>query len=262
MKALFFDIDGTLLSEKTHQVPESAIRAIEEARKNGCLSFINSGRCECMLKQMERILPMDGILAGCGTELTYQRKRIFYYSMPDELQQRVVHADRIYNIGVVAEGSECNHYRPEVSRMEVMNYMKAQTEKLYAVSTADFEGHYEISKFCVQADEESDIEGFIRDFSDDFDIMDRRGGFYECVPKGYDKGQAILHMAELLGIKRNDIYVFGDSSNDLAMFKIAPEHSTVMKKHDPVLDPYAAYVTDKVEEHGIAKALKHWRLIR
>ena len=31
-KALFFDIDGTLLSEKTGEVPESAKQGVKEAR--------------------------------------------------------------------------------------------------------------------------------------------------------------------------------------------------------------------------------------
>ena len=31
-KALFYDIDGTLLSEKTGRVPESAVQALKEAR--------------------------------------------------------------------------------------------------------------------------------------------------------------------------------------------------------------------------------------
>ena len=46
-KALFFDIDGTLLSEITRQVPESAKEALKEARKKGHLVFINSGRAMC-----------------------------------------------------------------------------------------------------------------------------------------------------------------------------------------------------------------------
>ena len=43
-KALFFDIDGTLLSEKTGEVPESAKQAVKEARSKGHLVFINTGR--------------------------------------------------------------------------------------------------------------------------------------------------------------------------------------------------------------------------
>lgn len=43
-KALFYDIDGTLLSEKTRRVPESAVQALKEARRQGHLVFINTGR--------------------------------------------------------------------------------------------------------------------------------------------------------------------------------------------------------------------------
>ena len=43
-KALFYDIDGTLLSEKTGRVPESAVQALKEARAKGHLVFINTGR--------------------------------------------------------------------------------------------------------------------------------------------------------------------------------------------------------------------------
>ncbi len=34
-KALFFDVDGTLLPEGTRQIPESARNALKEARSNG-----------------------------------------------------------------------------------------------------------------------------------------------------------------------------------------------------------------------------------
>ena len=43
-KAFFFDIDETLLSWITHEVPASAIYALEELKKKGHLTFINSGR--------------------------------------------------------------------------------------------------------------------------------------------------------------------------------------------------------------------------
>ena len=40
-KALFFDVDGTLLSEINRTVPESAVRAVSEARRLGHVVFIN-----------------------------------------------------------------------------------------------------------------------------------------------------------------------------------------------------------------------------
>lgn len=35
VKALFFDIDGTLVSFKTHRIPQSTVDALEKAKKNG-----------------------------------------------------------------------------------------------------------------------------------------------------------------------------------------------------------------------------------
>lgn len=60
-------MDGTLLSEITHQVPESAKRALSEARKRGNLVFINSGRGYGFLRDIEQMIEHDGCLCGCGT---------------------------------------------------------------------------------------------------------------------------------------------------------------------------------------------------
>ena len=41
MKALFFDIDGTLLSEITKEIPQSALDALKKTAEKGNLTFIN-----------------------------------------------------------------------------------------------------------------------------------------------------------------------------------------------------------------------------
>ena len=43
-KALFFDIDGTLVSFQTHRIPDSTLDAIEQARRKGAKVFISTGR--------------------------------------------------------------------------------------------------------------------------------------------------------------------------------------------------------------------------
>ena len=40
IKALFFDIDGTLVSFKTHKIPQSTVDALEQAKKNILYIFI------------------------------------------------------------------------------------------------------------------------------------------------------------------------------------------------------------------------------
>ena len=43
-KALFFDIDGTLVSFHTHEIPASTIEALTQAKKEGARIFISTGR--------------------------------------------------------------------------------------------------------------------------------------------------------------------------------------------------------------------------
>ena len=74
---LFFDIDGTLLSEVTRTIPESAVHALEEARRKGHLVFINTGRTACSVPPEIRRLPVDGTLCGCGIYAEYRGQVIF-----------------------------------------------------------------------------------------------------------------------------------------------------------------------------------------
>ncbi|MFS6554121.1 HAD hydrolase family protein, partial [Parabacteroides distasonis] len=44
IKSLFFDIDGTLVSFKTHEIPQSTVEALTMAKENGVGVYISTGR--------------------------------------------------------------------------------------------------------------------------------------------------------------------------------------------------------------------------
>ena len=60
MKALFFDIDGTLLSEITKEIPHSALDALKKTAEKGNLTFINTGRTWSELPEELKKLPFSG----------------------------------------------------------------------------------------------------------------------------------------------------------------------------------------------------------
>ena len=95
---------------------------------------------------------------------------------------------------------------------------------------------------------------------DDMEALDRGGKAYEVIQKGFSKATACQFIMERYDMDASHAYVFGDSSNDLAMFEYA-EHAIAMGRHDSVLDPYAEFVTKTVENDGIAYAMKHYGLI-
>ena len=83
-KALFYDIDGTLLSEKTGRVPESAVQALKEARAKGHLVFINTGRVYAHLGEIKKLVEADGYLCGCGTYILAEGRVMYSYHIPHE----------------------------------------------------------------------------------------------------------------------------------------------------------------------------------
>ena len=91
-------------------------------------------------------------------------------------------------------------------------------------------------------------------------MIDRGGGAYEIVQKGYSKATACEYILKKLDIPKERAYVFGDSGNDLPMFVYA-DHAIAMGKHADVLEPYTEFVTRTVEDGGIAYALRHYGLI-
>ena len=145
--------------------------------------------------------------------------------------------------------------------MEDMERVKELFIKSGVVRQYDWQNEAaEFDKFCVVADEKSDVAGFLSSLAPDMAYIDRGRGLYECVPAGYDKATAMEFILNYFQIPREESYAFGDSANDLAMIRYAG-HSVVMGQHDRVLEPYASFITKNVEDDGIAFAFEKLKIV-
>ncbi len=52
VKAIFFDIDGTLVSFETHKIPASTHEALKALRDKGIKIFIATGRPQCLINNL------------------------------------------------------------------------------------------------------------------------------------------------------------------------------------------------------------------
>lgn len=261
-KALFFDVDGTLLSEINGTVPDSAARAVSEARKNGHLVFINSGRTYCYIGPVKDLVEADGYLCGCGTFVMVEGEVLYSYRIPHERGLQIKRDILSCGLDAILESSEACYFRRETSRMPVVEQIRGVIGDAGHASAYswDTQHGYEYDKFCAVADELSDLDRFLKCMEPDIQVIDRGNDFYECVPAGHSKATAIELVLKHYGIPLKDAYVFGDSTNDLAMFKYA-KNCVLMGKHDKELEPYATWITKTVEEDGIAYAMKELGLI-
>lgn len=260
-KALFFDIDGTIISELTNQIPFSAIEALKEVKSNGHLTFINTGRTFCTLPKQLSQFAWDGYLCGCGTRLLFHNQLLFCTTLSRYLISRVIEWMKDANVDGVLEGTKNIYFPEKTSRFNHLEKIRADFAGLGLGTKETLENCPEADKFILFSDEKSDLESLFSHLAPFFSIIDRRNGFYEIVPMGYSKATAIDFICKKYHISKEDAYVFGDSTNDLPMFSCGVKHRIAMGNHDKALEPYTTYITKTVEEDGIAVALSHLQLI-
>ena len=83
IKAIFFDIDGTLVSFKTHKVPQSTIDALNLLREKGIKIFIATGRHPSIIGLGNNIneLKFDGYVTLNGQYCFTDNKVIYKKSI-------------------------------------------------------------------------------------------------------------------------------------------------------------------------------------
>ena len=68
----------------------------------------------------------------------------------------------------------------------------------------------------------------------------------EITPKGCTKGESITYYADYLKINKDDIYVIGDSGNDISMFNNFKNNSFCMKHASKIVRKYATHTVGRV----------------
>ncbi|MBQ8960666.1 MAG: HAD family hydrolase [Ruminococcus sp.] len=258
---IFFDIDGTLITEDARMlIPESTRRAIARTRELGNLTFINSGRTEFNILPKIRELGFDGYLLGCGTYIEYAGQVLLYETQPQEFCRRIAQVLLSCGVTPVYERRDGYFFEDRAPMSDDLkwfldNFVSAGIDVSRRVPDPDFS----FDKFVVWENPGCDMELFRSEIGRYFDIIDRGGGFYENVPKGFSKATAITAILDRLGIELENAYAIGDSPNDLPMLEAVP-HSIAMGGAERI-HPYVSYITDPIEEDGIWNALEHFGLV-
>ncbi len=78
--------------------------------------------------------------------------------------------------------------------------------------------------------------------------------FFDILNREATKGNALLSIIEPMGIKREEVAVFGDSPNDLSMFEIAGLRIAVKNSYPEILKK-ADIVVDENYNSGLGKAI-------
>lgn len=256
---LFFDIDGTILSEKTHIISNDTKEAIEAARKNGHLAFINTGRTLEELDHRILSLEFDGFVCGCGTYIMHKEKVLLSNLLTKECRESVIKDIRECKLEACLEGITTVYFDSNSTHPKVCEFRESMKARGINLGTFD-DDTIDFTKFTIHVQEDSDLNTFYERQKDSFTFIERGNHFFEIIPKGFSKATGIQFLLDYFNMSLDHAYAFGDSSNDLPMLEYVP-NSIAMGNADKALLPVVSFVTKDVDENGIRYALEHYKLI-
>lgn len=257
---VFFDYDGTLADETegiyypTHATKE----AISRLRQNGYLSVLATGRSLCYIPDVG--VDFGGYVVSNGSYAEADGMEIYQNFIPTDDVKELV--DAFENMGLF--------YSMENQRK---CYAKDVNEPIFKAMIDNFnisadvfqnlnEGELpDISKLLVVYSSLDEHRHLSEMFKDKFTFaMHRKYLSADVQPTWINKSVGARRLAEYFDINPENIYAFGDGTNDYELLDFAG-HGIAMEYHADVLDKVCEYVTDTVKNEGIYKALVHYGLI-
>lgn len=257
--ALFFDIDGTLVSFKTHEIPPSTIFALTQAKANGHKVFISTGRPPLILNNIVAIehlidgyVIINGALCFVGDEVVRCRE------IPQDAARLVVKDAQEKNYGLIVVGEKdvaVLDPQGEVDRVFRREIAVENLDQAKALEVVMEQRIMQLTPF-FSADYERELMSLIPSCASGR----WHPAFTDITAKGADKGEGILAMAHHLGLDPQYTIAFGDGGNDTSMI-IAAGIGVAMGNALESLKQVADYTTTSVDDDGVLNALKHLGLI-
>ncbi len=254
-KAIFFDIDGTLVSFKTHSVPQSTVRAFGELREKGILLFIATGRHELLVDNVDLSL-FDGIVSLNGQCVRAGSEVIHTNTMAPEDVEAAVHYSTEHGIATIFESIDfirLNTVTDMARRGAALIDLKLpQPEDISDMASYPM---LQLISFVGEEQERDMMRGLTKSETTRWTPL-----LCDIMPHGGGKHVGIQKMLDHFGILREESMAFGDGDNDITMLRHAGI-GVAMGNADPCVKAAADYVTNGVDGDGVARALRHFGIL-
>lgn len=266
IKLVAVDIDGTLLNNKREITPD-VFAAIQEAKKEGVKIVIATGRPIAGVTNLLEELNLrnhgdyvitfnGGLVQDTATGEALVKEPLAYDDYLDiELLSRKlgVHMHAITKEGIYTANRNIGKYTiHEASLVNMPVYYRTPEEMV----------DKEIVKIMM-IDEPDILAAAIANIPDSFyqhyTIVRSRPFYLELMNKKVSKGTAVAHLAQKLGLSKDETMAIGDEENDRTMLE-AVGNPVVMENGIPELKKIAKYITKSNDDSGVAYAIKKWVL--
>lgn len=256
IKICFFDVDGTIISTHTKKMTPKMKECLLSLQNNGIKIGLATGRGPSELPNIEGItfdayVTFNGAYCYVGDVITNDDpfSKADLYTLLSNLDKipRKVCAASVTTLMANGTDEDLTDYFHIVNKEVPVNdkfdeFIK--NDKIYQL----------MLKF-TKGEDDKVLEG-----TKNVNITTWWSRATDIVPASSGKGRGVMSVINYLGIKPEEVLVFGDGGNDLEMFTMLP-NGIAMGNASKEIKDVSIEVIDTVENDGIYKFCKNQKLI-
>ena len=256
IKIIFFDIDDTLRNSKTGFVPSTIQTIFQQLREKGILTGIATGRGIFGVVPEIKALKPDFFVTLNGAYIEDKKGNVIYSNKiaRDKVEEYIAWTKEVgIDYGLVGS------HEAKLSRRTEM--ISQAIDSIYPDLDVDpdFYQKEDIYQMWTFEDQGDDLT-----LPENLSLTLRLVRWHEhssdVVPISGSKAAGVAKVVDQLGLKPENVMVFGDELNDLELFDYAGISVAMGISHEKIKEK-ADYITKTLEEDGIFDALEGFGMV-
>ena len=277
VKAVFFDIDGTLVNDRK-SVLKSTKDAIKIVKEQGILVGVATGRGPFFVKDLMEDLNLDFAVTYNGQYIFTKDKVLFTSPISKlHLRQLITYAkkegkeialgtkdamvgSKIMSFGMGSFSQRISRFVPSVLTRTVSHSFNRLVSKVVPQKEEDLlylmnQPIYQVLMLMTPEESEKAAADF-----DDLKLTRSNPFAVDIINRGNSKLEGIRRVGKEYGFDLNQVMAFGDSDNDLEMLA-GVGMSVAMGNGSSSVKEVAKHITTSNQQDGIHKALEHFGVL-
>ena len=256
IKIIFFDIDDTLRNSKTGFVPSTIPKIFKQLREKGILTGIATGRGIFGVVPEIKALKPDFFVTLNGAYIEDKKGNVIYSNKiaKDKVEEYITWTKEVgIDYGLVGS------HAAKLSRRTEM--ISQAIDPIYPDLEVDpdFYQKEDIYQMWTFEDQGDDLT-LPENLSSTLRLVRWHKHSSDVVPISGSKAAGVAKVVDQLGLKPENVMVFGDELNDLELFDYAGISVAMGISHEKIKEK-ADYITKTLEEDGIFDALEGFGMV-
>ena len=256
IKIIFFDIDDTLRNSKTGFIPSTIPTAFKQLREKGILTGIATGRGIFGVVPEIKALKPDFFVTLNGAYIEDKKGNVIYSNKiaKDKVESYITWTKEIgIDYGLVGS------HAAKLSRRTEM--ISQAIDPIYPDLEVDPDFYQKEDIYQMWTFEEQGDDLVLPDaLASTLRMVRWHEHSSDVVPISGSKAAGVAKVVDQLGLKPENVMVFGDGLNDLELFDYAGISVAMGVSHEKIKEK-ADYITKTLEEDGIFDALEGFGMV-